>query len=93
MEMLKKIPNIQIAVHNKHHIVGSWGGYARRNYGKDYTMFQNQVFEDTLRILEFGKTRSGSPFMNLESVITKYKYPMRWMQMKEFLLHTVVLKA
>lgn len=46
-----------------------------------------------MEIQEFGKTSSGSPFMNLESVITRYKYPMRWMQMKDFFLNDTVVKG
>lgn len=92
--ILSKIPDILVPIHNTEHSVGGYGGYNMR-WGKNerYTQYRNRVFEDTLRILEFGKTSSGSPYINLESLMTGYKYPMRWMQMKDFFLNGVVNKG
>ena len=91
--ILKHLPDIRIPIHNTNHRVGGWGGYKRWGQGKDYTIYNNQIFEDTLKMLQFGKTSSGSPYMDLQSVITDYIYPMRWMQMKDFLLNGVVDKG
>ena len=88
--VLKQVPDIRVPIHNTNHRVGGWGGYKRWSQGKEYTLYNNQVFEDTLNILQFGKTSSGSPYMELQSIITKYIYPMRWMQMKDYFLNGVV---